>query len=86
MLPLIKEFQEAMDENMYFQQIENSGDEAEKYILYYCACRVEDLLILFMKASRIPKVTIDQVREELTEKVDLKSTTFFLYLKTKKYE
>jgi len=86
MLPLVKIFQAAVDENIYFQQIANSGDEMEKYTLYYCACSVKDLLILFEKVSVIPKVTIDQVREELTGKINLDSTTFFLYLKTKEYE
>ncbi len=86
MLPLVKVFQAAMDENMYFQQLANSGDETEVFMLYYCACRAEDLLMLFEKVSGIPKVSIDRAREELTGKINSERTTFFLYLKTKKYE
>jgi hypothetical protein len=86
MLPLVKEFQNTLDENIYFQQIANSDDDAERYTLYYCACNVDDLLMLFEKVSGIPKVTIDRVREELSGKIDFDSTTFFLYLKTKNNE
>jgi hypothetical protein len=80
-LPLAKDLQEAINENIYFQQIANSGEETERFTLYFCVCSVEDLLLLFENVAFVPKETIDYSREELKEKIDLKRSTFFLYLK-----
>jgi hypothetical protein len=79
--PPTKKLQEAIDDNIYFQQIENSGEEKERYTLYLCVCSIEDLLMLFEKVSYMPRVTIDYSREEIREKTDLVRSTLFLYLK-----
>jgi hypothetical protein len=82
-LPFAKEFQKAIDENLYFQQILNSNEDKEECVLYFCACSVEDLLSLFEKVSKVPRATIEFVKEELKDKIDFNRTTLFLYLKEK---
>jgi len=79
--PLAMKLQKAIDDNIYFQQIENSIDERTRYTLYFCVCSIEDLLLLFEKVSRMPKATIDFSREEIKAKTELERSTFFLYLK-----
>jgi hypothetical protein len=79
--PAAKKLQEAIDENIYFQQIENSSVEKERFTLYFCVCSVEDLLMFTEKATKMPRATIDFSREEIKGKTDLERLTIFLYLK-----
>jgi len=80
----ISKTQNAIDDNIYFNQIKNSTDDPELFTLYLCACDINTLLNLYQNVSEMPKVTVDYAREELINKIDFKSTKLFLYLKTHK--
>lgn len=81
---IISVTQTAIDDNIYFNQITNSVEDAETVTMFLCACSVNDLLNFFLKVSEFPKITIDNAREELKGKIDLEATTFFIYSKIKK--
>lgn len=83
-LPEVSKTQDAINDDIYFNQIKNSTEDAEKLTLYLCVTDINSMLDLFHNVSNMPKVTVEHAREELKDKIDLESAKLFLYLKTEK--
>jgi hypothetical protein len=83
-LPEVSKIQDAINDDIYFNQIINSTDETEIFTLYLCVTDINSMLDLFHKVSNMPKATVENAREELKDKIDLESAKLFLYLKTER--
>lgn len=80
----ISKTQNAINDNLYFNQIQNSVEEPETFTLYLCAASIDTILNLYHKVSEMPIVTVNHAKDELSKKINLESTKLFLYLKTNK--
>lgn len=83
-MPEASIIQNAVNDDIYFNQIKNSDDNAETFTLYLCVTDINSLLDLFHNVSKLPETTVEHARMELKEKLNLESAKLFLYLKTEK--